>query len=119
MRGGGKLAVRVRRATLWHTGKPGIRITIADSGHGMSPETRAMLFSPLFTTKGIEGTGRGLWISKDIVEKHGGLLIHCSTQQPPRPGTSFSVLLPLQAEFSQHPQPEVPSPRNPASNRMP
>lgn len=95
---GGKLAIRVRHTTLWHTGKPGIRITIADNGHGMSPETRAKLFSPFFTTKGMEGTGLGLWISKDIVEKHSGRLLLRSSQFPPRPGTTFSVLLPVEAK---------------------
>ena len=96
MRGGGTLVIRVRCATLWHAGERGIRITVADSGSGISPQSRTKLFVPFFTTKGIDGTGLGLWISKDIVEKHAGRLLLRSSQHGPRRGTTFSLLLPLE-----------------------
>jgi chemotaxis protein histidine kinase CheA len=47
-------------------------VTIADTGHGMSHETKQHIFEPFFTTKGINGTGLGLWVSAEIVSKHGG-----------------------------------------------
>ena len=49
----------------------GVRITIADTGHGMTPPTsRARIFEPFFTTKDLNGTGLGLWISEGIVKRH-------------------------------------------------
>jgi signal transduction histidine kinase len=98
---GGKVTIRVRKVTLWHSGKPGIRITVSDNGHGMSAETRGKLFSPFFTTKGMEGTGLGLWISKDIVEKHEGRLLLRSSQNDGRRGTTFSLLLPVDGELTE------------------
>jgi signal transduction histidine kinase len=96
---GGRLAIRVRRTTLWRTGVPGVRMTISDNGHGMSADTLSRLFSPFFTTKGIDGTGLGLWISKQIVEKHGGHLLLRSSQREAQRGTTFSLLLPLACEL--------------------
>ncbi len=98
MPSGGRLVVRVRRVTLWRSGKAGVQITIADSGCGMSPKTRANLFHPFFTTKGMDGTGLGLWISKEFVEKSGGRLLLRTSQQPPYCGTTFLLLLPLESE---------------------
>lgn len=92
---GGRLAIRVRKTTFWRTGVPGIRMTISDNGHGMSADTLSRLFSPFFTTKGIDGTGLGLWISRQIVEKHGGQLLLRSSQREAQRGTTFSLLLPL------------------------
>ncbi|SNS77545.1 His Kinase A (phospho-acceptor) domain-containing protein [Granulicella rosea] len=99
---GGKLAIRVRKATLWHTGRPGIRITVSDNGVGMSADTLTRLFSAFFTTKGIDGTGLGLWISKQIVEKHGGLLLLRSSQRAAQRGTTFSLLLPIDGDLGDH-----------------
>jgi signal transduction histidine kinase len=48
-------------------------VEIADTGAGMTEETRAHAFDPFFTTKGVgEGTGLGLDISRRIVARHGG-----------------------------------------------
>jgi signal transduction histidine kinase len=49
-------------------------LTVADTGCGMSPETLSRIFEPFFSTKGATGTGLGLWVSLEIVEKHGGSL---------------------------------------------
>jgi signal transduction histidine kinase len=51
---------------------PGVRVTVADSGSGIKPLDKARIFDPLYTTKKDTGTGLGLWLSKDIVQKHGG-----------------------------------------------
>jgi two-component system, NtrC family, sensor kinase len=45
-----------------------IRITVADSGHGMGDATMEEIFEPFFTTKGVVGTGLGLWVSKQLVD---------------------------------------------------
>jgi PAS domain S-box-containing protein len=49
-----------------------LRIDVTDNGCGMEKETRAKIFSTFFTTKGLEGTGLGLLMSKRIIQEHGG-----------------------------------------------
>jgi light-regulated signal transduction histidine kinase (bacteriophytochrome) len=51
-----------------------ISLTVRDNGHGMGPETLLSIFQPFFTTKGDLGNGLGLYISKEIAERHGGSL---------------------------------------------
>ena len=94
MRTGGTLTLRIREGRSGHLSQNGARITIADTGHGMSEETRRHIFEPFFTTKGINGTGLGLWISHGIVAKHNGTLSVRSNMDPRRHGTAFSLFLP-------------------------
>jgi PAS domain S-box-containing protein len=94
---GGRLLLRSREATDWKTGRKGIAMTVADTGKGISAETRARIFEAFFTTKGNQGTGLGLWISSEILERHGGCLHLRSSQSAERHGTVFSVFLPFQA----------------------
>ena len=94
MRTGGVLTIRARNARSSETSREGVRITISDTGHGMSEATRHHIFEPFFTTKGINGTGLGLWISHGIVEKHHGHLSVRSSINPSRHGTVFSLFLP-------------------------
>jgi PAS domain S-box-containing protein len=91
-----RLFLRSREATDWRTGRRGLTLTIADTGAGMSPETRAHVFEAFFTTKGINGTGLGLWISAEIVERHMGRLLLRSSQNPAHHGTVFTLFLPFQ-----------------------
>ena len=70
-------------------------LTVADSGSGMSRTVQEMLFGAFFTTKGINGTGLGRWVSKEIVTRHGGCLTFRSSQSPRAHGTVFSLFLPL------------------------
>ena len=93
-----RLLLRSREATLWSTGERGIIITVADTGSGMSPETLGKLFHPFFTTKGVTGTGLGLWVSKEIVDRHRGQLRVRSSQSPQHRGTVFSLFLPFEAQ---------------------
>jgi PAS domain S-box-containing protein len=93
MKTGGRLVIRTRDARLWKSNVSGVRITIADTGHGMTQEVRAHIFEPFYTTKGINGTGLGLWISQGIVEKHHGLL-QVRSALTGGSGTVFSLFLP-------------------------
>lgn len=96
---GGRLCLRSRQGTDWATGEQGLVLTIADTGSGISPAARAKLFRPFFTTKGITGTGLGLWVSKEIVDRHRGSLHVRSRQQPGGHGTVFTLFLPFKAVF--------------------
>jgi C4-dicarboxylate-specific signal transduction histidine kinase len=97
MPAGGRLCIRDREATNWRTGEQGIVVTVSDTGVGMSPETRKRVFNPFFTTKGLTGTGLGLWVTKEIVDRHRGTLSVRSSQSPIRHGTVFTLFLPFDA----------------------
>ena len=96
MRGGGRLVVRAHTATQHTTGRYGVRLTIADTGQGIPEAAKTRLFEPFYTTKGLHGTGLGLWISESIVQRHKGRLTVRSTQHPQRHGTVFSLFLPAE-----------------------
>ena len=90
----GCLILRVRDARHWTTGAPGVRVTVADNGTGMSTSTRLRIFEPFFTTKGATGTGLGLWVSSEILRNHHAHLHVRSSQSHPHRGTTFSIFLP-------------------------
>jgi len=95
----GRIVLRERSATDWRNRRKGVRVTVTDSGHGMSGETVQRAFDPFFTTKSATGTGLGLWVTKEIVEKHGGTIRVRSRQKQPYRGTIVSVYIPdLSAE---------------------
>ena len=95
MRQGGSIRVRERLASDPVTGRQGIRITVADTGSGMTPEVRDHVFEAFYSTKGNNGTGLGLWISRGVIGKHGGSLRVSSSMSPGHAGTVFSIFLPL------------------------
>ncbi|NIM17090.1 MAG: response regulator [Candidatus Aminicenantes bacterium] len=74
--------------------KPGpyLRLTVSDTGHGISPEVMERIFDPFFTTKTPgEGTGMGLAVIHGIVKDHDGDITAYSR---PGKGSSFHVYLP-------------------------
>ncbi|MBW4038071.1 MAG: PAS domain-containing protein [Acidobacteria bacterium] len=91
---GGCIALRQRISTTLRPGHRSLIITVADNGTGMSEETLKRIFEPFFSTKTATGTGLGLWVSKEIIEKQGGTLRVRSTQQSPYRGTTFMIILP-------------------------
>lgn len=93
---GNKIVLRIRNSFRWDTQQRGLRISILDNGPGIPLEFRGKLFQPFFTSKGEQGTGIGLWVSRNIVKNHGGTLRMHSSVTPDRSGTCFSVFLPFQ-----------------------
>jgi signal transduction histidine kinase len=91
---GGRVLLRQRRATDWMSGRRGIRVTVADTGHGVPRELLVRIFDPFFSTKGSLGTGLGLWITREIVEKHKGRIRVRSSVRPGRSGAVFVLFLP-------------------------
>jgi signal transduction histidine kinase len=81
--------IRIRLRDLGHS----VQITMSDQGAGIPEATRAQVFEPFFTTKKDVGTGLGLWISKQIAEKHGGRVRFRSNTSMGRSGIVFVVKL--------------------------
>lgn len=95
---GGRLLLRSREATNWKTGRTGVVLTVADTGSGMTRAVVKNIYEAFFTTKGIGGTGLGLWISAGIVDRHHGSLRVHSSQNKIRHGTVFTVFLPFEPD---------------------
>jgi signal transduction histidine kinase len=70
-----------------------LRLTVADTGIGMSDEVQQRLFTPFFTTKA-DGTGLGLMSCRRIVDNHRGAL---RLESAPGRGTRFDIILPLRS----------------------
>ena len=88
-----RLIVRVKKAVDPATKKEGVRVMIADSGMGIRESTRKHVFEPFFTTKLATGTGLGLWLSSETVNKHKGTLRFRSRTDGSYRGTVFSMFL--------------------------
>jgi signal transduction histidine kinase len=97
-----RLMIRSRESTDWRTGRSGITLTVADTGSGMSADTISRISEPFFTTKGNKGTGLGLWISREIIDRHRGWLRVKSRQAAHCSGTVFTLFLP--SENQPYPQ---------------
>jgi len=103
---GGALRIELENVTLGRgpgdghrTLAPGeyVRLSVADTGCGMTPETMHHIFEPFFTTKGAsQGTGLGLATVHGIVEQAGGAI---DVESEPGRGTTFHVFLPRTAEL--------------------
>jgi PAS domain S-box-containing protein len=89
----GKIRITIRRASDAKTS--GVELKVEDSGPGVSVEHRAHIFEPFFTTKKDVGTGLGLWVSKEIAERHGGK-IELASNQNGLGGAVFTVFLPCE-----------------------
>jgi two-component system NtrC family sensor kinase len=98
-RGGGTLTIATKCAPFGQ----GVRVSLADTGVGISEENRAKLFTPFFTTKPVgKGTGLGLAIVYGIVKMHRGQI---QVQSQEGQGTTFTITLPLKPA-------DVPAPVN-------
>jgi signal transduction histidine kinase len=95
MPAGGMMHARVSHAHEWSGRKrSGLRVTFADTGCGIPAENMRKVLEPFFTTKGSNGSGLGLPLVKEVVQKHGGVLRVRSSTRQGRSGTVFSMFLP-------------------------
>ena len=101
---GGAIAVRAGARSEWKCCTQGVRITVADNGVGIPPQSLARVFEPFYTTKGEHGTGLGLWVTEAIVRRLGGSIRVRSKIEPRKSGTSFSVFLPSTPDKAAEPE---------------
>jgi signal transduction histidine kinase len=110
---GGRLILSIRPSCAWKaTGDrqiSGVRISVADTGVGMSRAVRRRIFDAFFTTKEATGTGLGLWVSSELIAKHRGSIrvrsrvrhgaepVEANERTPEAPsGTVFMLFLPFE-----------------------
>ena len=70
-----------------------LQLVVEDNGPGIPGDLADSIFEPFFTTKQDVGTGLGLWIAREIVERHGGS-IQLETDRKEQAGTAFKIVLP-------------------------
>jgi signal transduction histidine kinase len=85
----GEGEVRIRA----HRRRDGVvTVVIRDTGRGILEENQARIFDPFFTTKDVgKGTGLGLFITHDIILRHGG---NITVKSVPGKGTTFTIRIP-------------------------
>lgn len=92
----GSLRIRIHPSRDWRDQRgEGMRVTICDTGTGISRAIREQIFEPFFTTKPETGTGLGLWVVAQLVERHKGSVHIRSSETAGFNGTAFSVFLPF------------------------
>ncbi len=96
---GGKLQLSTKKIEGFVT------ISVADTGTGMSEETRTRVFDPFFTTKGKAGLGLGLAVSYGIIRRHEGIF---EVESEIGRGTTFRIKLPITTNVLPSPQPSPP-----------
>jgi signal transduction histidine kinase len=77
-----------------------VQVRVEDDGPGIAAEHLERIFEPFFTTKKNVGTGLGLWVSKTIVERHGGMIEVVSRNDNGSHGTVFRVIIPCTQSFA-------------------
>jgi PAS domain S-box-containing protein len=100
MPNGGRLRVRLVQSCDRRNGREGMRVSVCDTGTGISPEHKKRIFEPFFSTKEMKGTGLGLWISRGIVQKYDGTIGFRSMRVGNGSATTFSVFIPTAAASS-------------------
>ena len=90
----------VIKIKIWQREQDGIEISIRDTGCGIAPEELGRVFEPFFTTKGQLGTGIGLWVARELVEKHGGSVTIASQREAPENGTTVRVYFPFKHKIA-------------------
>ena len=98
MRQGGSLKISTRK--MLGSSGDGIQTVIRDSGCGIKQEHLERIFEPFFTTKGDLGTGIGLWVARQLVERRGGQISVASSTEKGDSGTTITIFLPFASPVS-------------------
>lgn len=94
--GPGRIRIRVAESVNWtNRSQLGVRISIGDTGSGMSPEVLQRMSEAFFTTKDGTGTGLGMWVVHDMMRKHKGTINVSSSIDRLRHGTVVSLFIPF------------------------
>lgn len=93
--GGGRLSISSFDAFSRITQQPGIRVVFSDTGSGIPESVKKRIFDAFYTTKELRGSGLGLWLTGEIISKHGGSVRVRSRTEGPYRGTLFDVFLPV------------------------
>jgi PAS domain S-box-containing protein len=89
--GGGRVSIATR-----HIGQTS-ELVVSDNGYGIGAENLERIFEPFFTTKQQVGTGLGLWVTRQLLEKNGGTIVVTSSTAAEDHGTTVRVTLPSNA----------------------
>ena len=92
---GGTLQMRCISSVHVISGTRGIRFIISDSGTGIPPHALPRIFEAFYTTKEDKGSGIGLWLSSEVIEKHKGYIRFRTRTHGPHRGTLADVFIPL------------------------
>ncbi|MEI6562912.1 MAG: hybrid sensor histidine kinase/response regulator [bacterium] len=80
------------KVKVWcRTANDAVELVVQDNGSGMSPDILKRVFEPFFTTKSVTGTGLGLFITRQVVEGHGGSI---QIESEAGRGTKITLVLP-------------------------
>jgi PAS domain S-box-containing protein len=93
MQQGGSLIITIRNTVALN--EDGVQTIVRDNGIGISRENLEKIFEPFFTTKGDLGTGIGLWVTKQLVERRGGQITVTSSTEPGKSGTTVTIFIPF------------------------
>ena len=90
---GGRLSISTGHTM--KSNEDGVQVVVSDTGSGIRREHLAKVFEPFFTTKGNLGTGIGLWVAKQLVERHNGQISISSSTEEGDSGTTIIIYLPV------------------------
>lgn len=109
MPSGGTLSISITQTM--QVERLGLQTVVTDTGHGIRREHLERVFEPFFTTKGNLGTGIGLWVARQLVERHRGQVSISSSAEKGDSGTSVTIFLPFVGSDAETPTNNEPKSR--------
>jgi signal transduction histidine kinase len=91
--------IHVQLSCVVESDRQWIQLRVEDDGPGIAPELMDRIFEPFFTTKKDVGTGLGLWVTKEIIHRHGGSIRVVPGAGEGSRGAAFNVLLPCVSDL--------------------
>jgi PAS domain S-box-containing protein len=117
---GGAISIAVQPCA---SPRVGVELVIHDTGVGISAEQLPHIFDAFYTTRGTFGTGIGLFVSRQLIESHGGRIEVESHTGTASHGTKMSIFLPLHSQYAnaptRHSEPSDTHPSIASANPLP